>query len=397
LNTSNQIYAAGRINNQQYNETNIKEFLNSSMSLKDPSLTCYETNSKILHSLLILFQKKPTMKFLTSIVDLDQLLDRIETEGKSCIVSATQDNFLAILRYEKGKASAMCHQTSQPFPSEENFREDFLVKIYTLSTEKQVDMSVYEDLLVKYADDAKTISESFDGSIVDLYLSKPPTVTLQFKDKEIDQFVLDKQITKIGRTSDNDIVIDNLAVSRLHATIENSKGEYFIQDCDSLNGTLLNKNRVGRSKLEEGDIVCIGKHDLIFRAQLGQNTGDVSLVNGLDQTMILKRNETPAPQMIKTAADQSPRLLEKTPHGEKVIELTKQSLILGNTKDADIEITGFLVAKKHAEIVRENGHFVIRHLKGLRKVKVSGKRINQCVLKPNDKIEIANKEFIFLG
>ena len=174
-----QIYAAGRISNQQYINTNIHDFLNACSNMQNPKLICFESNAKILPSLLILFQKKPTMRFLSSLVDLDELLDKIEAEGKSCIVSATLNDFLAILRYEKGKASAMCHQVSQPYPREASFREDFLVKIYTLSTEKQVEICVYEDLLVSYAEDAKTISESFEGSIVDLFLAKPPKRKLE--------------------------------------------------------------------------------------------------------------------------------------------------------------------------------------------------------------------------
>ena len=64
------------------------------------------------------------------------------------------------------------------------------------------------------------IAENYKGSIVGLFLSKPPVLTLIFKDKEIGHWMLDKPVFKIGRAPDNDIVIDNPAVSRLHSLIE---------------------------------------------------------------------------------------------------------------------------------------------------------------------------------
>ena len=180
-----QIYAAGKIEDSQLTETTIKDFLLTAGQSMSPQMTCFEVNSKTLHSLLILFQKKPALKLLTSLVDLDQVLDKIEEEGKSRIVCATQDSFLAILRYEKGRVTGLCHQASSPVPQERSFREDFLIKIYTLSAERPLEITVYEDLLVKYAGDAKMIEEQDRSAITDVYLSKPPVVTLIFKDKEI--------------------------------------------------------------------------------------------------------------------------------------------------------------------------------------------------------------------
>jgi len=195
-----QLYAAGKIENGQFAGTTIKDFLLGCAVLNSATFSCYMVNNKILHSILILFQKKPSIKIATSLVDLDKLLDKIEEEGKSCIISASQDDFLAILRYEKGVVTALCSEHSFPYPKEEAFRDDFLVKIYTLSAEKQLQIYLYEDLLVHFASDAKLVEASFAGNFADLFLSKPPTVVLYLKGKELSRFSLDKSVTNIGRT-----------------------------------------------------------------------------------------------------------------------------------------------------------------------------------------------------
>ncbi len=391
-----QVYNAGQIANNQFSETSIRHFLHTATH-SGRSATCYVLNNKILHTLLILFQKKASLKLSTSIVDLDEVLDKIEEEGKSCIVSASQDQFLAVLRYEKGKVTALCHEASADVPKEAGFREDFLVKIYTLSVEKPLSINVYEDLLVKYAVDAKMIDKHSTTQISELYLSKPPVVTLEFKGREIGHWVLDRPVFNIGRTVDNDIVIDNLAVSRLHAVLEKDKGEYYIRDCDSLNGTLVNNKRVGRAKLEHGDEITIGKHKLRVQRQAGRDIPDGPNVAPYDQTIIIGPHNNPAqhnpqPQPVICSG---PRLIEKTKSGEIVIEINKPNLILGKDRNADVEVDGMFIAKRHAEIVKENGHYIIRHLNGHRKVSVGGKAVSECVLEDNAQIRIGNSEFIF--
>ena len=400
-----QLYSAGAIENEQYVDTNIKDSLVALNELHNPKATLYAVNSKILHSLLIIFQKKSTLKLLTSLVDLDEVLDKIEAENKSCIVCASQDDFLALLRYEKGQVTALCHEESSPTPREKSFREDFLVQIYTLSAEKPLNITVYEDLLVRYASDAQMIDDTFNGQIADRFLTKPPTVTLRFKGKDLGHWVLDRPELNIGRTNENDIPIDNLAVSRLHAVLEQDKGHFYVRDCDSLNGTTLNGQRVGRSRLNDGDVIAIGKHELVFSTRSGRETPLNPEIAPFDQTMVITPGQGPnmtPPPMPQASLDvgagdasSGPRLVEKNGEQDHIFELNKDSLVFGKDEFADIELDGLLIAKQHAEIVVEDGECRIRHLNGFRRVSVDGKKVKERVLKDNDRIRIGKREFIF--
>lgn len=399
-----QIYAAGRRLGDSFTDITIKDFLFAIGQMSKASAAAYEVNSKILHSMLILFQKKPTLKLLTSMVDLDEVLDRIEEEGKSCIVSASQDNFLAALRYEKGEVTALCHEHSSTSPREKTFRDDFLVKIYTLSAETPLTIAIYEDLLVKYASDAKTIDEHAITDITELYMSKPPILTLEFKSRQVGQWTMDRPSMNIGRTADNDIVIDNLAVSRLHAVLEKDKGHYYIRDCDSLNGTQLNGQKIGRARLQPGDKIVIGKHCLRIQKQTGMDVPVAPAVaEPFDQTIIMTPGSALSRAALSAQADledSAPRtslarLVEKTNGGQVVHELTQDTCVIGKDAAADIEIDGLFVAGEHAEIRYENGSFVIRHINGRRKVSVDGKAVKEKALKNRDSIKIGKRQFTF--
>ena len=88
------------------------------------------------------------------------------------------------------------------------------------------------------------------------------TIVLKFNDKILKTIESDKNEIMIGRNAENDIVVENLAVSKLHARIVKQDEAYYIEDLNSTNGTYLNKIRITKKDLKNNDIIIIGKHSL---------------------------------------------------------------------------------------------------------------------------------------
>jgi type II secretory pathway predicted ATPase ExeA len=68
----------------------------------------------------------------------------------------------------------------------------------------------------------------------------------------------------VGRTTDNDLQIDSRFVSRHHCQIITSANSCVIEDLNSTNGIYVKSKRVRRHYLNDGDVVVIGKHELIY-------------------------------------------------------------------------------------------------------------------------------------
>ena len=68
----------------------------------------------------------------------------------------------------------------------------------------------------------------------------------------------------IGRAPEADLFLDDVTVSREHAVIERERDGFYIRDLDSLNGTYVNRSRVSRQRLSDGDEVQVGKFKLTF-------------------------------------------------------------------------------------------------------------------------------------
>jgi pSer/pThr/pTyr-binding forkhead associated (FHA) protein len=88
------------------------------------------------------------------------------------------------------------------------------------------------------------------------------------RDKLIGRTTFNTDEVRIGRGADNELQIDNLALSRYHASIELVDGFYVLKDFGSQNGTFVNGEKVvGRKPLADNDRIGVGKFIVIFRWQ----------------------------------------------------------------------------------------------------------------------------------
>jgi pSer/pThr/pTyr-binding forkhead associated (FHA) protein len=92
-----------------------------------------------------------------------------------------------------------------------------------------------------------------------------PKLILQFENRVLKEYSTGVMVT-IGRLPDNVVIIDNPAVSSHHACVHRDGEQFIVDDLQSTNGTFVNEKRVTRHTLRDGDVVLIGKHQIVFDA-----------------------------------------------------------------------------------------------------------------------------------
>lgn len=81
------------------------------------------------------------------------------------------------------------------------------------------------------------------------------------------RFLLDQDVVNAGRHPDSEIFLDDVTVSRRHATFtRDDQGRFTVADAGSLNGTYVNRDRIESAALTDSDEVQIGKYRLVFFA-----------------------------------------------------------------------------------------------------------------------------------
>lgn len=105
-----------------------------------------------------------------------------------------------------------------------------------------------------------------DAAAVDALPSGHALLVVQRGPGAGSRFLLDTDEVNAGRHPDSEIFLDDVTVSRRHAVFHRDGGDFTVSDAGSLNGTYVNRDRIDRVQLKDGDEVQIGKYRLVFFA-----------------------------------------------------------------------------------------------------------------------------------
>jgi pSer/pThr/pTyr-binding forkhead associated (FHA) protein len=195
-------------------------------------------------------------------------------------------------------------------------------------------------------------------------------IILKFKDAVLKEIPVEKELITIGRKSDNDISIDNLAVSGHHARIFKAGDWFLIEDLDSLNGTFVNGKMIQESPLKNGDEVLIGKHILKFvstEVTAANEPASVLKKGIVGETMIIdsKVQQEILAHMSKEKAVTSDGeavgrfIVLEGSTDQKEYDLTDRVTSIGKDSSAKIRLKGFFAPKLAAFVNRsKEGYFI---------------------------------------
>lgn len=104
---------------------------------------------------------------------------------------------------------------------------------------------------------------------------------------------LNKERTTIGRRTTNDIHIDNLAISGEHAAILKIGNNFYVEDLNSTNGTLVNAEATKKHLLQHADLIELGKYQLKYINEPALNNINAGGSEaGFEKTMMIHPSST---------------------------------------------------------------------------------------------------------
>src|SRR4051812_25001977 len=113
-----------------------------------------------------------------------------------------------------------------------------------------------------------------------------PKLLLKFNAAVLKEIEVQGKAVTVGRKPDNDVVIDNPAISGHHCRIALEGGTYYVEDLESTNGTFVNEKRVKKSGLHHNDVVGVAKHAVVFLNE-AEAAAEAGSQPGSDATMVL--------------------------------------------------------------------------------------------------------------
>lgn len=114
------------------------------------------------------------------------------------------------------------------------------------------------------------------------------------------EYEMSKERYTIGRLPDNDIHIDNMAVSGHHALIINILNDSFLEDLNSTNGTYVNGRLIKKYALQNDDVITIGRHTLRYVSS-ATATSRAGNDDEFERTMIIRPGAGPSLENVNRA------------------------------------------------------------------------------------------------
>ena len=121
---------------------------------------------------------------------------------------------------------------------------------------------------------------------------------LSLDNQVLAEYNMTKERYTIGRLPDNDVRIDNPAVSGHHSLIINILNDSFLEDLNSTNGTYVNGKLIKKHALQHGDVITIGHHQLRFSDQQAPEAEQ----DEFEKTMVIPTGQQNADQLAKAEA-----------------------------------------------------------------------------------------------
>ena len=198
----------------------------------------------------------------------------------------------------------------------------------------------------------------------------------------------------IGRKANNDIQIDNMAISGEHAAVVTILNDSFLEDLNSTNGTLVNGQAVKKHFLKDGDVIEMGKYKMKYLAA-SETPGETTeyaknmLVESIPVPEVVKASDPIGPSLGHSAASAVPaiaaiQLLSGSNAGRE-LQLTKTLTTLGKP--------GVQVAV----IARRPQGYFLTHVEGASFPVLNGKVLDAQAhrLEDHDVIELAGVKMEF--
>jgi hypothetical protein len=235
-------------------------------------------------------------------------------------------------------------------------------------------------------------------------------LVLKFEGSELKEVPLGTRPVTIGRAPDNDIPIDNLAVSNYHARVYVEAGSLVVEDLNSLNGSFLNEIRVERAMLKDGDAILIGKHEILVDqahdTAVSEDAARRAPAPRVSETMVLDTVERRKLLDMAVAAGERSQLaperlrvptltIVRGRTNQKEYRITGKLTVIGNSKMATVRLRGWFTPEIAAQINKhEDGYYLGR---GDRVPKVNGLPINGLrKLNHGDVIDVGRVRLNFL-
>lgn len=390
-------FSAGTLVDDHFMPASILDFFQG--ALRATRAEYFATDLPLFLCTTVLFRRQPVAQIPSDIIDSETLIKHIRSTGKDAVLVIRRAEARSLVFCRSGEPAALYAAPDEEFPEGPQLAERIVKYVFKDMTYRGTSLDLYDEIRLPPGDDAgKTFAQYLEDA---LEVSQPaapaaapaapeppkvPNLLFWLGDRVVERVSVHGALS-VGREQDNDIVLNNLSVSRNHARITQDGEKIIVEDLGSQNGIVFKGNKTQRAELSPGDEMQLGKYKVVYARHL---SGEV------ESSAAPARSRPSGPAVEQTMALMSGEAVPVVEHNGEKHKVKGLVFTIGKDSNAHIRIGGLFVASIHARIFREpNGNYRVEHVAGRRALRVNGRPVKQTVLSNGDELLIGSHEFRF--
>lgn len=329
-----------------------------------------------------LFSKKPSVVLQAPQIQMSTVQQTLASaQGESCLVVHGGDA-ISLVYCQAGTPISLYAAAGEEMPAGGSVPEQ--VVAYAAQTGARA--YFIPDVTLSVPAGAPSLMSYFGlaNQSLELDVEENPALVVRLGDRRLFQYPLSRGKVVIGRGLDADLILDNLSVSRAHATVERVGGKVEIYDNGSANGMLYNGQAASSAVLKPGDEVVIGKYTLEYT------------------TRAAATSVSTAPQAPSASALQGTVMvgdhsgIAELEYAGMKHPLTAMFFVVGSGERTALQLDDPNVAASHMEIQRRPDGYYVKALAQGAPVAINGTPVSEAQLRHGDVISLGEHQMTFL-
>jgi pSer/pThr/pTyr-binding forkhead associated (FHA) protein len=352
-------------------------------------LTLVGTDPLFLKAVLTMIQCVPTTEGTTEIMEIGSVVEHIKKKADDQLLVVGNRGDLSLFYFRDGQPIGGYFSDPAFETGEDSLEERLLAYVYHYAGHTSLSIHVFGTMSALPADDGVFERGAWPDALAEHFTRPIPSLLIMGSDGGARRFELTAGAVSLGRGEDNDIVIEDPAISRRHLVFRREGDGVTVEDCGSRNGTVFNGAPLKKATLAHGAELQIGECLIRF-------------LGGATPAEPPKEVESGEETICRPVAEGSSSVIEPPPVPEKsswVLEvvrpdgshnrvpLTTTLTTIGRAK-ADVVIVDTKVSRRHGELEVSPEGVIYRDTGSTNGSLLNGSAVTSALLKPGDVLKL---------
>lgn len=387
----NEPYAAGEEQRGIFVPLMLRGFFGQLRRMSSAALTLSAADPMFLKALLTLIQRAPTTDGTTDLMEIGGVLQHLKkTPDDQLLVVGTPSE--ASLFYFRDGALLSGYSSDPAWAKVETPIEERLLAFVKQSAGgRPLTLAVFSPMAAAPAEDGMFERGKWPDELVAHFTRPVPHLLIVGSDGVGRRYELSAPTVTLGRSDENDLVVDDPAISRRHLIFRQEPQGYWVEDCGSRNGTLHNGAPLKRTLLTQGTELQIGACLIRFFGETSLADHDSELGSG-EETICrpaMPAQPAPAPAAPVAVAPAPAWVIDivRADGSHERLPLKPRVTTIGRSK-ADLVLVDTRVSRRHGELDVGPEGVTYRDTGSTNGSLLNGRAVTSAVLKPGDVLKL---------